>query len=209
MQKKSLWISLVMSFVLVLPVLAQADAKTFRARKDGGSKVTFTSDAPLETIDGISSTVTGKVTFDPGDLSSVKGTLKVPVKTLRTGNDLRDEHLVGDKWLDAKKNPDAVFEITKVKGPSKIKPNKDTKVKVSGKFTVHGITRPVTADATVRWIPFSDEIKGTPGIDNDVLRVKAKFRVKLTDHLISVPAIVRLKVSNDIDVSVSVRAVAE
>ena len=120
-----------------------------------------------------------------------------------------DEHLVGDKWLDAKKNPDAVFEITKVKGPSKIKPNKDTKVKVSGKFTVHGITRPVTADATVRWIPFSDEIKGTPGIDNDVLRVKAKFRVKLTDHLISVPAIVRLKVSNDIDVSVSVRAVAE
>ncbi len=209
MQKKSLLVSLVVAFSFVLPVFAQADAKTFRARKDGGSKVTFTSDAPLETIQGVTSVVTGKVSFDPSDLSTVKGELTVPVKTLRTGVDLRDEHLVGKNWLDAEKNPDAVFEVTKVKGPKQLKPNKETKVKVEGKFTIHGITRPVTADAKVRWIPLTDEIKGTPGIDGDVLRIKADFAVKLTDHLISVPAIVRLKVSNDITVSVSLRAIAE
>lgn len=208
MQKKTL-LSLVMTFVLALPVLAQADSKTFRARKDGGSKATFTSDALLETIEGITSVLTGKITFDPEDLSKVKGTLTVPVTSIRTGVDLRDEHLVGKNWLDAKKNPKAVFEITKVTGPKKLKANKNTKVKVQGKFTVHGITRPVTADATVKWIPFTDELKGTPGIDNDVLRVKAAFKIKLTDHLISVPAVVRLKVSNDIDVSVNIRAVAQ
>lgn len=211
MVRKLGWLSgLVWAAALWTPIVAQADTKTFRAREDGGSRATFVSDAPLETITGVTSLVTGKVTFDPDSISDVKGTFKVPVGTIRTGVDLRDEHLRGKNWLDAKNNPHAYFEIEKlVKGPKSLKPNKDTKVKVLGKFTVHGITQQVLADATVRWIPFSNEIKGTPGIDNDVLRVKASFAIKLEDHQVSVPAIVRLKVSNEIDVNVDLRAVAE
>ena len=41
------------------------------------------------------------------------------------------------------------------------------------------------------------------------LRIKAEFTAVLEDHDISVPSIVRLKVANDIAVSVDLRGVAK
>ena len=87
---------------------------TFRVPNDGKSRATFVSDAPLETMVGKSSKVTGELTVDPADITKTKGSFKVPVVSLRTDNDLRDEHLQGDGWLDAKKNPNIHFEITEV-----------------------------------------------------------------------------------------------
>ena len=117
-----------------------------------------------------------------------------------SGRDLRDEHLQGDGWLDAKKNPNIHFEITEVilgkKSSVELKPNKDTRVQVRGKFTAHGVTRPVTANGTVKW-------------SGNALRIKADFTANLTDHDISVPSIVRLKVANEIAVSVDLHAVAK
>ena len=43
----------------------------------------------------------------------------------------------------------------------------------------------------------------------DSLRIKTAFTVTLEDHMISVPSIVRLKVANDIAVSVDLNAVAK
>lgn len=209
MTLKSAWMGFVMAALLAMPAGAEADSKKFRVKNDGGSKVTFTSDAPLETITGVSSVISGSLTVDPDDLSKTKGTFETPVQSLRTGVDLRDEHLHGKNWLDAKNHPKAHFEIVSVKGAKKLSANKDVKVKVRGKFTIHGITQFVEAAGTVRWIPLTDEIKKTPGITGDVLRIKSGFRVKLIDHGVSVPTIVRLKVSKDIDVSVDLRGIAE
>ena len=61
---------------------------------------------------GKSSKVTGSITVDPADITKTTGSFKVPVVSLRTDNDLRDEHLQGDGWLDAKKNPNIHFQIT-------------------------------------------------------------------------------------------------
>jgi polyisoprenoid-binding protein YceI len=178
-------------------VAAEADATTYRVRADGKSRVEFESDAPLETMTGKSSKVSGSLTVDPSDITKTTGSFKVPVKSLRTGNDLRDEHLQGDGWLNAKKNPNIHFEIAEVvlgkKGPKELKQGKDTKVTVKGKFTAHGVTQMVTTSGTVNW-------------SGDSLRIKASFTAKLEDHQISVPSIVRLKVSNDIAVSVDLRA---
>jgi polyisoprenoid-binding protein YceI len=134
------------------------------------------------------------------DISKAKGSFKVPVASLRTDNDLRDEHLQGDGWLDAKNHPNIHLEITEViagkKGSGQLKKNKDTKVQVKGKFTAHGVTKPMIANGTVKW-------------SDNSLHIKAKFTANLEDHLISVPSIVRLKVANEIDVSVDLRAVAK
>ena len=200
--------SIAAATALLLPTVAQADAKVFHIKDDGGSKVSFVSDAPLETISGASSKVIGKVTFDPADLSNVEATIKVPVGTLDTGVKLRDEHLHGKNWLDAQKFPFGEFTIKKITGAKSLKANKETKVKIIGTFKIHGVTNPVTATGKVRWLPLTDELKKTPGITGDVLRVKAKFSLKLTDFKVSVPSIVRLKVSNDIEVSIDVRAIA-
>ena len=190
----------IVSTCLAFPAISEADATTFRVRDDGKSKTTFVSDAPLETMTGKTSKVTGSVSVDPSDITKTTGSFQAPVVSLRTGNDLRDEHLQGDGWLDAKKFPNIYFEISEVilgkKGSAELKPKKDAKVEVKGKFTAHGITKLVVANGTVNW---SDK----------TLRIKAKFPVTLEDHGISVPSIVRLKVANEIAVSVDLLAVAD
>jgi polyisoprenoid-binding protein YceI len=200
MMKNAIRVSVVLAVCMAAPAISQADATSFRVRADGKSRVTFVSDAPLETMTGKSSKVTGSLSVDPADISKTKGSFKVPVVSLRTDNELRDEHLQGDGWLDAKKNPTIHFEITEVilgkKSSGQLKKNKDTKVQVQGKFTAHGVTKPVMANGTVNW---SDKS----------LHIKAKFTVVLEDHLISVPSIVQLKVANEIAVSVDLRAVAQ
>jgi polyisoprenoid-binding protein YceI len=200
MMKNATRVSLILAVCIAAPAVSHADATTFRVGNDGKSRVTFVSDAPLETMTGKSSKVTGSLTVDPADITQTKGSFKVPVVSLRTDNDLRDEHLQGDGWLDAKKNPNIHFEITEVvlgkKSSRELKKGKDTKVQVKGKFTAHGITRPATANGTVNWSGSS-------------LHIKAEFTAVLEDHDISVPSIVRLKVANDIAVSVDLRAVAK
>lgn len=192
-------VSLMLATCIAVPAVSHADATTFRVRADGKSRATFVSDAPLETMTGKTSRVTGSVTVDPTDITKTTGSFKVPVVSLRTNNDLRDEHLQGDGWLDAKKTPNIRFEITEVilgkKDSRELKQNRDRKVKVKGKFTAHGVTNEVTASGTVNWA-------------GNKLRIKAEFIATLEDHKISVPAIVRLKVANQMTVSVDLRAVA-
>ena len=200
MMKNAIGVSLILAACMTVPAVSQADATTFVVRADGKSKATFVSDAPLETMTGKSSKVSGSLSMDPANIRNTTGSFKAPVVSLRTGNDLRDEHLQGDGWLDAKKNPNIHFEITEVilgkKDSPELKSGKDRKVQVKGKFTAHGVSQPVLAKGTVNW-------------SGKQLRIKADFTVVLEDHNISVPSIVRLKVANDMAVSVDLRAVAE
>lgn len=200
MMKGVLRISVIAAACMAEPTISQADSTTFHVRDDGTSQVTFISDAPLETMTGKSTQVTGSVTVDPADITKTTGSFKVPVASLRTGNDLRDKHLQGEGWLDAKNNPYIHFELTEVilgkRDSAELKKNKDTKVRVKGKLTAHGITRSVAADGTVRW-------------SDPHLHIKADFTVNLEDHQVSVPAIVRLKVAKEIAASVDLRALAQ
>jgi len=194
--------------LLALPVVSNAEPKAFQIRADGGSRIQFLSDAPLETINGVSTKVTGTVTVDPADLSGARGSLSAETGALRTGIDLRDEHLRSDTWLDSRRYPNATFELTGVEGASTLTANQQAQVRVRGRFTLHGVTKNVVATARVRWMPLTDDMRSTPGITGDVLRVSASFMVRLTDYDISVPTIVRLKVANEIRVNVNFRGVA-
>lgn len=198
-----------LTFLTLAATVADAQARRFRVRDDGGSRITFTSDAPLETINGVSSRVSGSVRFDPANLGSARGRVQVPIASLRSGIDLRDEHLRSDTWLDADSHPNGIFEITSVRGAQRLSPNQEARVTVAGRFTIHGVTRRVTADARVKWIPLTDEMRSTPGIDGDVLRVRARFTIRLSEFGVEIPTVVRLKVSNEITVTANLRAIAE
>jgi polyisoprenoid-binding protein YceI len=180
----------------------------FVVRKDGGSRITFVSNAPLETITGVTSQVSGSLRVDPNDLSTVSGRVEAPVASFRTGIDLRDEHLRSDNWLNAEKNPNVVFEVDKVTGASKLERGKTISFKIHGKATLNGITRPVVADAKARFYPL-EELRGTMGIDGDVIRGRARFTLKLSDHDVGIPAAVRLKVANEITINIDLRAIRE
>ncbi len=73
--------------------------------------------------------------------SSVQVTL--PLSRLDTHVKALDEHLKKADFLDAAKYPVATFKSTRVE------PLGDNHFKVTGDLTVHGVTRPVTLDATL------------------------------------------------------------
>lgn len=178
---------------------ASAQARTFGVV--GGSRIQFVSDAPLERITGTSTTVSGDLTIDPSSLASARGTIRVPVSSIRTGDDLRDEHLRSDSWLDAGAHPDATFEITAVEGATALTPGEVTTVTLRGRFSIHGHTRDISATAQVRYV-------AAEGSTPASIRAQARFSVELPDFGVSVNPLVRLKVSDHITVNVTIRASA-
>lgn len=181
---------------------ASAQTRTFRATS--GSRMQFVSDAPLERITGVSTTVNGEISIDPANLATATGRITVPVASIRTGLDLRDEHLRSDAWLDAGAHPDAVLEITRVEGATALTPSQVVRVTLHGRFSIHGQTHDVAIPAQVRLVPASDELR-SQGIEGDLIRAQASFTVMLPDYGVSVGALVRLKVSDTIQVNVTIR----
>lgn len=140
------------------------------AKVELAGQFSFVSDAPLEKIFGTAPGVKGTVDTDFDNLAATKGTLTVPVATMVTGNDTRDEHLRSDVWLDAAQFPNITFEIESVavKGQEAKGEVKSATLDATGKFTLHGVTVPMTTPVTVKW-------KGGK------VKVQAEFEVKLAD----------------------------
>lgn len=182
---------------------AQAQARTFKV-DSSGNQIQFVSEAPLETFTGKSSKASGDITVDPNAVATGKAHIQVPVTSIDTNIELRNEHLASENWLNAKKFPNAEFVITSISGVDKLKANDVVEVDVKGKFTIHGETKEISTKAKVRWTPAADG-KGK----GDTLRVQAAFVIKLEDHKVSIPSIVALKVSPNIKVNVDLRATAQ
>lgn len=178
---------------------ASAQARTFKVDSSGDSSIQFVSDAPLEKFTGKTTSLSGDIKVDPGKIAKGKADVKAEVGTIKTNVELRDEHLAGENWLDAKKYPQARFVVSKITGAEKLKPNDVTEVTVNGKFTIHGVTKPLSTKARVRYTPASDGGKGS-------LRVQTSFTIHLEDYKVSIPSIVALKVSPDILVNVDLKA---
>lgn len=172
---------------------ADAQARSFSIQR---ARTTFTSRAQLETINGVSTRASGSFSVDPSNLSSASGTITVPVASIRTGIDERDEHLRGSDWLDAGSHPNASFEITGVRGASSLTADQDTNLQVTGRFTIHGQTHDVTARVRAKW-------DGSNGF-----RLRARFTIELDDYGVSIPSVVRAKVSNEISIQIDIRASA-
>lgn len=105
------------------------------------------------------------------------GSFAVKVNDLVTGSKSRDEHLRSGGWLDAEKTPDVKLEITKL---TQVKP---TVFKMEGNWTMHGVTKPVSAWANVRYLPEMQYL------GKDIVRVKTAFDVSLKAHGLLNPGI--------------------
>ena len=175
---------------------------TFAAR----TNITFVSEADLETIQGITHSVSGTVTYDPA-ANSASGRLAVPVKDMTTGIAMRDGHMRGEgsaKWLEAAKYPEIVFELAKTT-PVKDEPNM---VDYEGRLTIHGVTKEWKGRALIRFIPASvaGPAKLGPG---DWARVKTTFDVPIEDFGVEIPQGVGPKVSKTWKVTVDVYGTTE
>src|ERR1039457_3074438 len=75
----------------------------------------FKLDAPLESINGSASGVSGTVTFDPENPGATKGKIIVATASLIVPNPMQNKHMLSDKWLDAAKFPEISFESKEFK----------------------------------------------------------------------------------------------
>jgi polyisoprenoid-binding protein YceI len=86
----------------------------------------------------------GTMTFDPAHPEAMKVEAKIDPKSLTLPTPPKGFHdtLLGKEWLDAAKYPEITFRSTGVQ------PTGPNTAKVTGDLTLHGVTKPVTLDAT-------------------------------------------------------------
>jgi polyisoprenoid-binding protein YceI len=183
-------LSLLAALSLVFTTVAFANPLTLKGQPE------FTSEAPLEKIKGVSE---GVLTLegDFADLANLKATVQIPVASMRTGNDIRDEHLRGADWLNAAANPNVEFKtesITIVKQKGDATKGKAT-LNANGSITINGVSKPLNAKVKIKWssksvkvktkftIALQDfEVKGSEGVVGNkvgkTIDIKAKFAVK-------------------------------
>jgi len=192
--------------VLILFCLTTAYSQGFNVKASGektfsfndkSDQAMFFSTTPLEDVTGISKEVNGTVTFNVTDLKTLKGKISISTASIKTGIDLRDEHLRSANWLDAEAYPEISFVIKSISDIRQIEANK-LQANVTGDFTAHGVTKEVVADVTMMYLDESEKTKAkAPG---DLLGVEAKFNIKLSDFNVSNMAL-GVRVSEDIAVT--------
>lgn len=136
-------------------------------------------------FDGHSSSVVGYAVGGPAESPAAlkAGAWLLAVKSLDTGNKLRDKHIAAEDWLGAANNPDIIFVLKEVKD---IKPHKESPSGKSylgtlvGTMTVRGTSKELSIpDATLGFIKGSE---GTAKIGKgDLLALRCKYKVKLSD----------------------------
>ncbi|MCK5457861.1 MAG: YceI family protein, partial [Melioribacteraceae bacterium] len=186
--------------VLFLTALT-LNAQTFQASGDNRNQATFESNAPLEDIVGVSNEVEAAAMINPADLSHAMGKVSVNLNVLKTGIDLRDEHLRGEMWLNTAKFPNAEFKLNSISGATYLTDSKATNVKLHGTFTVHGVSKDLIADGQLTYFKESERTKAK--MAGNLLKVKANFEIKLSDYGVMIPAMVVGKLDENIKVSVA------
>lgn len=146
----------------------------------------FTSRVPLHTFTGESEYLTGMV--DPGE-NIVD--FYLDLNTLRTGVGRRDRDMF--RTLNTSEHPFAEFTGTFTKGRDFDRENGNThEVSVTGDFTIHGVTREVTIDGTIR------------KKENGNILLNAEWVINLNDYDIEPPGILFYRVNEEQEVEINV-----
>lgn len=172
--------------------------------QDGRNQAAFISDAPFEKINGLASGLDATVMLNVNDITQKPmGKVKVPINNIKTGIDLRDEHLRSKMWLNSQKFPYAEFQLTGIKNPSSknLKDGQKVNCTLLGKFSVHGVTKDVEVPATLTYFKESEKTKAK--VPGNLLVANAEFNIRLADYGVKIPDMVVGKVSDQVQISTS------
>lgn len=196
--------ALALTVTAALPGAAFADPISFKMLSNY-SRATFKTDAPLETIVGTTAgpSVTGSLTVDPAKPAGGTGSVKVDLTTLNSGVAKRDQDMQQPQYLDTanEANKFAVFEIKSIDVAGLLEAGKEVPAKVKGILTIKQKPVEVVADARVTYIkltPEQVEAQKRFGFTSDNIKVRATFGTTFANHGITIPQLLFLKVSNEI-----------
>ena len=192
-----------LSLTLATAAYAAPESFDFKDPK-GVNNAVFNLDAPLESVNGSASGISGTVSFDPENPSATSGKIVVASESLTVPNPMQKEHLHSANWLDVKTYPEITFE-TKSLANVKTEDNVTT-ADVTGTFTLHGVSKEVTVPVKLTYL--KDKLSArVPNLQGDLLVIRANFSINREDFNIE-KGQYEDKVANEIDLNLSIAGAA-
>lgn len=183
--------------LLAMLLSVPAAAVEFTVKPGGENKVVFVSQAPIETFEGRTNRMQGRIALDPSGVSdSVAVHLEVDLASLDTGIAKRNKHM-RENHLETAKYPLAVFDGAAILSPvgAKLESGKPVSFEVEGTFSLHGVSRRLRITAEV----------ATAG---NRLTFRTTFPVRLPDYSIRRPEFLFMKLAETQTVKVNGVALA-
>ena len=106
------------------------------------SNVDFRIRHLISTVSGRFSAFSGTILLDTTDLTKSSVRFVIDAKSIDTANAKRDEHLRSADFFEVEKYPEIVFESTSIAKTG------ENAYAVTGNFTMHGVTKPITVPVT-------------------------------------------------------------
>lgn len=191
--------------VIVSGLVASAHAATFDFKDPKGvNNAQFHLDAPLEAINGTANGVSGTVTVDPETFGDASGKIVIDASSLQVPNPMMNEHLHGEKWIDAAKYPEISFELKSLEDLKKDGPA--ATANAVGIFTLHGVSKEITVPVKVTYLPGRLKDR-TPNAEGDLLVIRSEFSIKRGDYGIQ-PGQAEDKVASEIKITLAIAGAA-
>ena len=150
-------------------------------------RIEFYSKAAMEDIEAKNNTVTAVLDSKTGAMQ-----FSVQMKGFEFEKALMQEHF-NENYVESGKFPKAEFKGALTNNASvNYSKNGTYPVTVKGKMTLHGVTKDVEAPGTIK-------------VDGGKLEGKSTFNLKLSDYKISIPSVVKEKISNNIKIIVDTK----
>lgn len=188
-------------------LIAHAAPRSFDFKDPKGvNNVQFKLDAPLESITGTATGITGAVSFDADAPEATTGRIVLDTASLTVGNPLMADHLRSANWLDVASHPSIVFEAGKLANVRT--QGAQILADVSGRLTVKGVTKDVTVPVTFTYL--ADKLGARLGdekVKGDLLVLRANFQINRSDFDIQ-PGQMTDKVAETINLSLSIAGAA-
>lgn len=99
--------------------------------------------------------VSGTIEIDEANPEKSSVDVKIVPASIDTGDEKRDEHVRGPDFLDVEAYPEMSFKSTGIEKTG------EKAGKITGDLTLHGVTKPVTLDATLNRMgayPLGDDV---------------------------------------------------
>lgn len=169
-------------FILLIGAVFSASAQKYYTKT---GNVSFFSETPVENIEAFNRSAS--VVLD-GSSGAVQ--VAVLVKGFLFEKALMQEHF-NENYLESGKYPKAVFKGTLQNfDVAKLKENGKYSFPLTGNIEIKGVSKPVKTVAIFNVV-------------NGKITATSDFKVKPEDHGVKIPAVVRDKIANEMDVKVS------
>lgn len=187
---------LAIAALFVIAPVAFAQPRTYAVQPGEKSTAQFHAEDTYDSFDGTTNKVSGSIVADTAAPASSSVSIAIDMRALDTGVGLRNREM-RVRYLETGKFPEATFKSVSVSGPASIAANTPEEIKVTGDFTLHGVTRRMTIPVRVVVVP-----------DNRI-HASASFNVRMPEFGINVPKNVLVTVKEEVPVRLDVWAVAQ